>query len=81
MAPPSTVASFDGGRIWPVKRLVYDGPSAYSSLGVGRTGTPSQGTIYLIFEGGRTRCYEAVQVVAFNLSDQQLHVPIGKRRI
>lgn len=61
-------ASFDGGRSWPVKRLVSDGPSAYSNLGVGRTGTPSQGKIYLIFEGGPTGCYEAVQVVSFNLS-------------
>ena len=61
-------ASFDGGRTWPVKRLVYDGPSAYSNLGVGRTGTPSQGRIYLLFEGGPTGCYEAVQVVSFNLS-------------
>jgi sialidase-1 len=61
-------ASFDGGRTWPVKRLVYDGPSAYSNLGVGRTGTPSQGKIYLIFEGGPTGCYEAVHVVSFNLS-------------
>jgi hypothetical protein len=60
-------ASFDGGRTWPVKRLVYDGPSAYSNLGVGRTGTPSQGKIYLIFEGGPTGHYEAVQVVSFNL--------------
>jgi sialidase-1 len=61
-------ASFDGGQTWPVKRLVYDGPSAYSNLGVGRNGTPSQGKIYLIFEGGSSGCYEAVQVVAFNLS-------------
>jgi hypothetical protein len=61
-------ASFNGGRTWPVQRLVYDGPSAYSNLGVGRTGTASQGKIYLIFEGGPTGCYEAVQVVAFNLS-------------
>jgi hypothetical protein len=61
-------ASFDGGRTWPVKRLVYDGPSAYSNLGVGRTGTPSQGKIYLIFEGGPTNCYEAVQIASFNLS-------------
>lgn len=61
-------ASFDAGKTWPVKRLVYDGPSAYSNLGVGRTGTPSQGRIYLIFEGGPKDCYEAVQVVSFNLS-------------
>ena len=61
-------ASFDGGRTWPVKRLVYDGPSAYSNLGAGRSGTPSQGKIFLIFEGGPKDCYEAVQVVSFNLS-------------
>lgn len=61
-------ASFDGGRTWPVKRLIYDGPSAYSNLGVGRPGTPSQGKIYLLFEGGPKGCHEAVQVVSFNLS-------------
>lgn len=64
----SVWASFDGGRSWPVKRLVYDGPSAYSNLGAGRSGTPSQGKIYLVFEGGPSDCYEAVQVVAFNLA-------------
>lgn len=45
-------ASFDGGQSWPVKRLVFDGPSAYSSLNAGRPGTPSEGWIYLLFEGG-----------------------------
>ena len=34
----SVWASFDGGRTWPVKRLVYDGPSAYSNLDLKRTG-------------------------------------------
>lgn len=61
-------ASFDGGRTWPVKRLVYDGPSAYSNLGVGRHGTPSQGRIFLLFEGGPKGSHEAVQVLSFNLS-------------
>lgn len=61
-------ASFDGGRTWPAKRLVYDGPSAYSNLGVGRAGTPSEGRIYLIFEGGPAGSHAAVQVVSFNLS-------------
>ncbi len=61
-------ASFDAGRTWPVKRLVYDGPSAYSNLGVGRSGTPSQGRIFLVFEGGPGGFYESVQVVSFNLS-------------
>jgi sialidase-1 len=61
-------ASFDGGRSWPVKRLVHDGPGAYSTLAVGRTGTPSEGRIYLLFEGGPENAHGAVQVVAFNLS-------------
>jgi sialidase-1 len=45
-------ASFDGGRTWPVKRLVFDGAFAYSSLTAGRPGTASDGWIYLLFEGG-----------------------------
>ncbi|MCL4202605.1 MAG: glycoside hydrolase [Pirellulaceae bacterium] len=44
--------SLDGGKTWPVKRLVYDGSSAYSSLAAGRPGTPSEGWIYLQYEGG-----------------------------
>ncbi|MGY8652189.1 MAG: sialidase family protein [Verrucomicrobiia bacterium] len=58
-------ASFDGGKTWPVKRLVYDGPSAYSSLTSGRPGTPSAGWIYLHFEGGPKG---GSQVARFNLS-------------
>jgi len=45
-------ASFDGGKTWPVKRLIHDGPSAYSSLCAGRPETDSAGSIYLHFEGG-----------------------------
>ncbi len=45
-------ASFDGGSTWPIKRLVHDGPSGYSSLNAGRPGTPSEGWIYLQYEGG-----------------------------
>ena len=62
----STVwASFDGGHTWPVKRLVFDGPSAYSSLAAGRPGTPSEGLIYLHFEGGPKG---GSQVARFNLA-------------
>jgi len=43
-------ASFDGGKTWPVKRLVTEGSFAYSSLDAGRPGTPSEGWIYLLFE-------------------------------
>ena len=61
-------ASFDGGESWPVKRLVYDGPSAYSNLAVGRTGTASEGRIFVIFEGGPRGSHAAVQVAGFNLA-------------
>ena len=45
-------ASFDGGHTWPVKRLVEPGAFAYSSLNAGRPGTASEGSIYLLYEGG-----------------------------
>ncbi len=61
-------ASFDGGKTWPVKRLVHPGPSAYSNLGAGRAGTPSEGKIFLHYEGGEKHCYEGVHVAVFNLS-------------
>lgn len=60
--------SFDGGITWPVKRLVFDGPSAYSNLGFGRSGTPSEGKIYLLFEGGPEHRYDGINVAIFNLS-------------
>jgi hypothetical protein len=55
-------ASFDGGKTWPLKRLVHEGGFAYSSLTAGRPGTPSEGTIYLHFESGGSK------VARFNLS-------------
>ena len=58
-------ASFDGGKTWPVKRLVFAGTSAYSSLTAGRPGTASEGLIYLHYEGGPTG---GSQVARFNLS-------------
>lgn len=61
-------ASFDGGITWPVKRLIYVGPSAYSSLAAGRPGTQSEGYIYLGFEGVETHRYHGIQLARFNLS-------------
>ncbi len=58
-------ASLDGGKTWPVKRLIFDGPSQYSSLNTGRPGTSSEGWIYLHFEGGPGG---GSQVARFNLS-------------
>ncbi len=61
-------ASFDGGETWPAKRLVFDGPSAYSNLGAGRPGTPSAGRAFLLFEGGPEGMYAGIRVAVFNLS-------------
>ena len=58
-------ASFDAGKTWPVKRLVYEGKFAYSSLGAGRPATKSEGWIYLDFEGGPRG---GSTVARFNLS-------------
>ena len=55
-------ASFDGGKSWPVKRLVDEGAFGYSSLAAGRPGTKSEGWIYLNFESGGSK------VARFNLS-------------
>ena len=45
-------ASFDGGKTWPIKRLVEEGGFAYSSMAAGREGTSSEGWIFLFYEGG-----------------------------
>jgi hypothetical protein len=70
-------ASFDGGISWPVKRLVHDGPFAYSSLAAGRPETPSEGYIFLQFEGGVEHHYEAGYVARFNLAWLIEGVPTG----
>ena len=57
--------SFDGGRTWPLKRLVFSGSFAYSSLSAGRPATKSEGWVYLNFEGGPKG---GSTVARFNLS-------------
>lgn len=61
-------ASFDGGQTWPIKRLVYESFSAYSSLVAGRPGTATEGLIFLLFEGGPEGRNTAMQVARMNLS-------------
>ena len=56
-------ASFDGAKSWPIKRRVYEGPSAYSSLAADKNGM-----IYLLFENGEKRCYERISLARFNLN-------------
>ncbi len=57
------VGSVDRGKTWPVKRLVYKGLSAYSSLAADK-----KGDIYLLFERGEKKLYQFVTVVKFNLA-------------
>ena len=45
-------ASLDGGKTWPVKRMLFAGSHGYSALTSGRPGTKSEGWAYLHFEGG-----------------------------
>jgi sialidase-1 len=56
-------ASFDQGKTWPVKRLIYKSHSAYSSLAADK-----KGNIYLLFESGAKRLHEYVSIVRFNLA-------------
>ena len=57
-------ASFDGGKTWPLKRLVDAGRSGYSSLTVGRRDTPTEGWIYLHYEHDP---FKGSHLVRFNL--------------
>jgi sialidase-1 len=54
--------SYDGGKTWPVARMIYAGPSAYSSLTVLR-----DGTIGLLYERGTADAYEEIEFAHFNL--------------
>ncbi|MFW6132901.1 MAG: sialidase family protein [Planctomycetota bacterium] len=79
-------ASFDGGRTWPVKRRVDEGPGAYSSLTAGRPGTPGAGWIYLLFERwldrpGRIGPDSAGRFVRCNLSWILGGEPTGDGRV
>ncbi len=47
--------SNDGGRSWPVSKLLYNGPSAYSALAKGM-----DGTIYCLYEKGEDGPYEKI---------------------
>lgn len=59
--------SFDGGETWPLKRLVHERESAYSSLAAGRPGTPGEGWIYLQFETGG-HPHSTCKLARFNLA-------------
>ena len=59
-------ASFDGAKTWPVKRLVFKGPSAYSSMAAG-----PDGMIYVLFERGdigKRDPYRHIALARFNMA-------------
>ena len=68
-------ASLDGGKTWPVKRLVFEKDFAYSSLAAGRPGTPSDGWIFLHFESSGSK------VARFNLAWVLKGEPTGDGRL
>ncbi len=55
-------ASLDGGKSWPISRVIHKGPSAYSCLAAG-----SDGTIYVLYENGEKSPYEKISLAGFNL--------------
>jgi sialidase-1 len=65
--------SFDGGKTWPLKRLVWKDTFQYSALSAGRPGTTSEGWIYMHFEGRLPQ----TRVARFNLSWLMAGEPTG----
>lgn len=55
-------ASVDGGATWPVSRLVFGGPSAYSSPGL-----LQDGTLGVLFECGQKNAYESIAMTTLSL--------------
>ena len=55
-------SSYDEGTTWPVSRLIYDGPSAYSCLVVLR-----DRTIGLLYERGAESPYDRITFTRFTL--------------
>ena len=56
--------SYDNGKTWPLKKLVYEGPSAYSCLTVLPNGNPA-----LFYEAGYQRPYEGIVFEELPLKD------------
>jgi sialidase-1 len=55
-------ASGDGGRTWSASRVVWEGPSAYSSLAA-----VSRNSIGLLYELGSARPYERIAFAKFDI--------------
>jgi sialidase-1 len=53
-------ASYDKGATWPVAKLIYVGPAAYSCMTI----LPDK-TVGILFECGEKSPYEAIQFAHF----------------
>ena len=60
-------ASFDGGKSWPIKKKIFDGYSAYSSLVACKKSLKCKEWIYILYEAGEKKGYEFGLVSRFNL--------------
>lgn len=54
--------STDGAKSWPIKRLIHEGISIYSSLAADK-----DGYVYLLFESGEKKLYEKITFARFKL--------------
>jgi sialidase-1 len=54
--------SYDEGKTWPIAKVIYSGPSAYSCLTV-----LQDGSIGLLYENGQATPYETITFARFNL--------------
>jgi sialidase-1 len=54
--------SRDGGRTWPVSKVIHEGPAAYSSMAVS-----ADGTIFVLYENGERYPYEKISMARFQL--------------
>jgi len=52
----------DGGRTWPVSKVIHGGPAAYSSMAVSENGT-----IFVLYENGERHPYEKISIARFSL--------------
>jgi len=73
--------SFDGGDTWPLRRQVTPGTFAYSAMNAGRPGTPSEGWIYLFYEGETKDQPAAGSMARFNLSWMLEGEPTGNGEV
>ena len=69
-----TAWSYDAGETWAdlsVSEMLYDGGGmrrGQGTLAAGRPGTPSEGWIYVLYEGSEHHRYDGANLARFNLS-------------